>query len=86
MIVVYDITRRETFEHVEYWMGEVRSNSVPDIPVVLIGNKSDQNAQRAVRAEEGQQYAGAVLCPPSCSSSIPIMQPLVTFPLPHTYM
>ena len=64
MIVVYDITRRETFEHVEYWMSEIRNNSDPDIGIMLIGNKSDEQARRAVSIEEAKLYAGTacLLC------------------------
>eukprot|EP00731_Ephydatia_muelleri_P019672 Em0012g497a len=57
VVVVYDITRRETFEHVEYWMTEVRNNMHPDATILLVGNKSDQEATRAVSRQEAEQYA-----------------------------
>lgn len=58
MIVVYDITRRETFDHVEYWITEVRSNMEPDATILLVGNKSDQQTRRAVSTQEAENYAG----------------------------
>jgi Ras-related protein Rab-11A len=39
--LVYDITRRETFTHIEKWLEEVKTNSTKNIVVILIGNKKD---------------------------------------------
>merc|ERR1712199_65665 len=40
-LLVYDITRRDTFSHLTRWLEEVRQNGNPDIMVMLIGNKAD---------------------------------------------
>ena len=40
-LLVYDITRKETFTHVTKWLEEVQSNSSKSITVILIGNKKD---------------------------------------------
>ena len=40
-LVVYDITRRETFTHVTKWLEEVKENSSTSIVIILIGNKKD---------------------------------------------
>ena len=40
-LLVYDITRRETFEHITRWICEVKQNSCKSIVIVLIGNKKD---------------------------------------------
>ncbi|XP_030444661.1 ras-related protein Rab11D-like [Syzygium oleosum] len=40
-ILVYDVTRRATFENVGRWLRELRDHTVPNIGVMLIGNKSD---------------------------------------------
>lgn len=51
--VVYDITRRETFdEGVEFWFKDAR-RELGDIPFVLIGNKIDLAAERQVSFQEG---------------------------------
>ena len=39
VLLVYDITKRETFEKVYRWMEQATSNANKDIPFVLIGNK-----------------------------------------------
>ena len=40
-LLVYDITRRDTFTHVTKWLDEVKQNSSRSICVILIGNKKD---------------------------------------------
>jgi Ras-related protein Rab-2A len=40
-LLVYDITRKETFYHVAKWLEEVRNNSSKQIVIILIGNKKD---------------------------------------------
>ena len=40
-LLVYDITRKETFNHVTKWLEEVQSNSSKSITIILIGNKKD---------------------------------------------
>ena len=38
---MYDITRRETFDHVAKWLEEVKNNSTKSIVIILVGNKKD---------------------------------------------
>jgi len=40
-LLVYDITRKETFLHVVKWLEEVRNNSSRQIVIILVGNKKD---------------------------------------------
>ena len=55
--VVYDITRKETFEHVERWLEDVKTNASKDIQIILIGNKKDLESERVVTFEEGSTLA-----------------------------
>jgi Ras-related protein Rab-1A len=52
-IVVYDITNRESFDHVHNWLTELETYAPPGIPILLVGNKSDMVKQRMVLEEEG---------------------------------
>jgi small GTP-binding protein len=55
--VVYDITRRETFdEAINFWYKDARKE-LGDIPFVLVGNKIDLEPQRQVSKEEGMKKA-----------------------------
>ena len=56
-LLVYDITRRETFTHVTKWLDDVRTNSSKNITVILIGNKKDLEDKRQVSYEEGEAFA-----------------------------
>eukprot|EP01055_Gregarina_sp_Pseudo9_P000393 Gregarina_sp_Pseudo_9__392@NODE_1257_length_1737_cov_23_869258_g1182_i0_p2_GENE_NODE_1257_length_1737_cov_23_869258_g1182_i0NODE_1257_length_1737_cov_23_869258_g1182_i0_p2_ORF_typecomplete_len211_score20_80Ras/PF00071_22/5_4e67Roc/PF08477_13/9e26Roc/PF08477_13/3_7e03Arf/PF00025_21/2_5e19GTP_EFTU/PF00009_27/9_5e07FeoB_N/PF02421_18/1_1e06Gtr1_RagA/PF04670_12/2_6e06MMR_HSR1/PF01926_23/2e05ATPase/PF06745_13/0_00048RsgA_GTPase/PF03193_16/2_5RsgA_GTPase/PF03193_16/0_12SRPRB/PF09439_10/0_00028AAA_22/PF len=55
-LLVYDISRRETFNHLTKWLDEVRQNSNVNMTIVLIGNKCDLD-RREVTTEEGAEFA-----------------------------
>ena len=56
-LLVYDVTRRETFENVRRWLAETRKNSNDQTVVLLIANKCDLVHQRAVSEAEGAAFA-----------------------------
>lgn len=56
-MLVYDVTRRATFENVSRWLKELRDHTDPNIVVMLIGNKSDLRHLVAVPTEDGKAYA-----------------------------
>ena len=56
-LLVYDITRRDTFTHVTKWLDDVRTNSSKNVTVILIGNKKDLEDKRQVSYEEGEAFA-----------------------------
>lgn len=56
-LLVYDITRRDTFNHLTCWLEEVRQNGNPDMTIMLIGNKCDLDARRQISTEEGERFA-----------------------------
>ena len=55
--MAYDITRKETFDHIRKWYDEVKLNGSTDICCILIGNKKDLEEQRQVKYEEGKRLA-----------------------------
>ena len=52
-IIVYDITRKITFDNIEKWIGDLKVNGDENIIIFLIGNKSDLNDNREVSKEDG---------------------------------
>jgi len=56
-LLVYDITRRETFSHLARWLEEACQNGNKNMTIMLIGNKSDLNHRRQVTFEEGAAFA-----------------------------
>jgi len=55
-ILVFDLTNSASFEHLPQWIEEVRANIKAEIPVLLVGNKSDLIDQRAVSIEEISKF------------------------------
>eukprot|EP00298_Acanthocystis_sp_HF-20_P013022 c20169_g1_i1.p1 GENE.c20169_g1_i1~~c20169_g1_i1.p1 ORF type:complete len:206 (-),score=56.00 c20169_g1_i1:141-758(-) len=57
VIIVYDISERRSFDHVEDWLQEVSKHSKEGVIKMLIGNKCDRIPQRVVSTDEGIQLA-----------------------------
>ncbi|MHA1606888.1 MAG: GTP-binding protein [Candidatus Freyarchaeota archaeon] len=56
-MLVYDITRRSTFDNLENWRKELLKNVKEEPVTVVIGNKVDLSNLREVRTEDGKRYA-----------------------------
>ncbi|KAI8333137.1 hypothetical protein BC941DRAFT_435192 [Chlamydoabsidia padenii] len=57
-LLVYDISRRESFEHISTWLTDVRKHANPHTTIVLVGNKSDlDESKREVTYEEADKFA-----------------------------
>ena len=56
-MLVYDITRKDTFNNVKKWLNELKENASKDIIIILIGNKVDLEEKREVTKDEGQEFA-----------------------------
>ncbi|CAH8535211.1 unnamed protein product [Heterobilharzia americana] len=57
-LVVYDITDRESFNAVNTWISSVRDLALPNLTIILIGNKIDlEVSSREVSEMEGKQCA-----------------------------
>ena len=57
ILVVYDITNRESFGHLNSWLIEIEKNGNKNVYKLLIGNKADLEEQRSIKKEEGQEFA-----------------------------
>ncbi|KAL6178394.1 hypothetical protein ACLB2K_049912 [Fragaria x ananassa] len=55
-LLVYDVTRRATFEHIASWLKDVRQHGNPNMTFMLIGNMCDLKDRRVVSKEEGEQF------------------------------
>ncbi|KAG6533621.1 ras-related protein RGP1-like [Zingiber officinale] len=56
-MLIYDITKRQSFDHVARWLEELRSHADRNIVIMLIGNKSDLGSLRAVPTEDAKEFA-----------------------------
>ncbi|EPQ31316.1 uncharacterized protein PFL1_01501 [Pseudozyma flocculosa PF-1] len=57
-ILVYDITKRSTFEPLQRWLSDARALASSDLVVVLVGNKLDREEEREVGYLEASRWAG----------------------------
>jgi small GTP-binding protein len=57
VVIVYDVTVRETFDRLRYWLEFVKVHSPDGCKVFLVGNKMDVVRNRAVSFEEARSYA-----------------------------
>ncbi|GAV58955.1 Ras domain-containing protein [Cephalotus follicularis] len=56
-LIVYDISRRTTFESVARWLDELKTHSDTTVARMLVGNKCDLDNIRDVSVEEGKILA-----------------------------
>ena len=55
IILVYDVTSEETFDHVSTWMEAIQGLARQGLPVILVGNKIDMENERKVEKEDGER-------------------------------
>mmetsp|Transcript_73247 Transcript_73247/g.116757 ORF Transcript_73247/g.116757 Transcript_73247/m.116757 type:complete len:202 (+) Transcript_73247:47-652(+) len=60
VILVYDITNNETFQHVQDWLDEVHKAAGETVTKLVVGNKADLESQRQVNEQQAHQYAQSV--------------------------
>lgn len=57
IIVVYDITLKDSFTHTAHWVNETKDLKRDDAIFCLVGNKIDLEDKRTVSTKEGEDYA-----------------------------
>ncbi|KAI8573955.1 hypothetical protein RHMOL_Rhmol01G0316200 [Rhododendron molle] len=55
--LVYDITKKQTFDNVQRWLRELRDHADSNIVIMMAGNKSDLNHLRTVSEQDGRALA-----------------------------
>lgn len=58
LLLVYDVTTRETFEKIQFWIKNIQENlDITSVKINLAANKVDKEKERKVSTEEGQELA-----------------------------
>nr|CAD7394982.1 unnamed protein product [Timema cristinae] len=81
ILLMYDVTSLDSFNHLSYWLRNIQENASPDVVKVLAGNKCDAAYQRAVEAERGEKIAESFDMPffeVSCKQNINIEEAFLT--------
>lgn len=56
-MLVYDITKRQSFDNIARWVDEILTHADKSIVIMLIGNKADLSDRREVPTEDAVEYA-----------------------------
>jgi Ras-related protein Rab-11A len=59
-MIVYDITKIESFNNVDKWFNEIREYGEKNVALMLVGNKSDLNNLRAVDNSKALEKASTL--------------------------
>lgn len=57
IVIMYDVTSTKTFTDVCYWLNRIQANTVDDIVILLIGNKTDCDSERNVTYKDAEKLA-----------------------------
>lgn len=57
IIVVYDVTDKESYKNIDTWMNEVEKHASDNVSRILVGNKNDCTDSRQVSTDEGKELA-----------------------------
>ena len=57
IIIVYDITDRDSFDNVKQWLNEIDRYACENVNKLLVGNKSDLDSKRQVEFDEAKAFA-----------------------------
>lgn len=60
-VIVFDITKRESYDAINYWYNQIIDHSDNEnIPILLVGNKCDLTSKRKVSYEEASLVANTL--------------------------
>ena len=57
VLLIYDITDRESFESLNFWLIEIEKNANKNVKILLMGNNCDLEDKRKVSYQEGKDFA-----------------------------
>jgi len=63
IIIVYDITDKESFDNVRQWLFEIDRYASENVCKLLVGNKSDLSNKRAVECDQAKAFADELTIP-----------------------
>ena len=53
-IIIYSVNNKNSFQHVETWLKDLKLKSSKNIKIILVGNKCDLEKERKISYEEGE--------------------------------
>ena len=56
-VIVYDISRKETYEGLDIWLKDLRSHTDQELPIFIVGNKLDKENERQVPYKDAKDFS-----------------------------
>ncbi|XP_062057359.1 ras-related protein Rab-12 [Lepus europaeus] len=69
IILVYDITKKETFDDLPKWMKMIDKYASEDAELLLVGNKLDCETDREISRQQGEKFAQQITGMRFCEAS-----------------
>ncbi|XP_019505527.1 PREDICTED: ras-related protein Rab-12 [Hipposideros armiger] len=69
IILVYDITKKETFDDLPKWMKMIDKYASEDAELLLVGNKLDCETDREITRQQGEKFAQQITGMRFCEAS-----------------
>ncbi|KAL7676876.1 hypothetical protein ACOME3_003124 [Neoechinorhynchus agilis] len=63
IIIVYDVTDLESFNHIKTWLEDIERYAYPNVCKLIVGNKCDLTAGRAVDFNTAKEFADSLNIP-----------------------
>merc|ERR1712060_833624 len=60
IIIVYDVTDKESYSNVKHWMAEIDKYASEQVNKLLIGNKCDLSSKKVVSYDEAKEFADSL--------------------------
>ena len=57
IILMYDITNIKSYDNIKKWINEIKDEISNEVTIILIGNKIDNEKERKISKEQGEQLA-----------------------------
>ena len=88
VLILYDITQKESFDHLPDWIDQVRTNTRRCRKIILVGNKCDLTEERVVAYRTARDFAeerGITLLEVSAKDGTNVEVTFVTLAVAITY-
>ncbi|XP_072296785.1 ras-related protein Rab-12 [Eucyclogobius newberryi] len=69
IVIVYDITKQETFDDLAKWMKMIDKYASEDAELLLVGNKLDCESERIISKQQGERFSSRISGMRFCESS-----------------
>merc|ERR1712232_1089516 len=63
IIVVYDVTDKDSFKNVKQWVQEIEQYAMKGVKILLVGNKCDLSSKKVISDDDAKELADSLNIP-----------------------